>query len=182
MGTVTTLPYRQDGWTVDDLESLPEDDGLRYELVDGALLVTPPPRPWHDDLAAQLLVVLAPALPHDHRIALAVGVYFDERNYRQPDLAVYRREAATAERIWASDCLLAVELVSPSSVANDTIAKPALYASAGIPFYWRLHREPLQLVAAALDGLAYREVGRFHNEVMLTEPVELQFRLRDLLP
>ena len=33
MATVTTLPLRADGWTVDDLDLLP-DDGLRYELVD----------------------------------------------------------------------------------------------------------------------------------------------------
>lgn len=58
MSDVTTLPFRPDGWTVDDLELLPEDDPFRYELVDGSLLVTPPPRPWHDDLGSQLALVL----------------------------------------------------------------------------------------------------------------------------
>ena len=33
-------------WTIDDLETLP-DNGLRYELLDGTLLVTPSPTPRH---------------------------------------------------------------------------------------------------------------------------------------
>jgi len=37
MTIVTTMPVSGD-WTVDDLDRLP-DDGLRYELVDGVLLV-----------------------------------------------------------------------------------------------------------------------------------------------
>jgi Uma2 family endonuclease len=117
MSAMTTLPFRPDGLTVDDLELLPEDDPFRYELVDGALLVTPPPRPWHDDLGAQLLITISAALPREYRAAMAPRVYFDRRNYRQPDVVVYRREAASAERIRARDCLLVVETVSPSSSA-----------------------------------------------------------------
>ncbi len=41
MSRVTTMPVSGD-WTVDDLGRLP-DDGLRYELVDGVLLVSPSP-------------------------------------------------------------------------------------------------------------------------------------------
>ncbi|HVM28595.1 MAG TPA: Uma2 family endonuclease [Mycobacteriales bacterium] len=182
MSAMTTLPFRPDGWTVDDLDELPEDDPLRYELVDGALLVTPPPKPWHDDLGAQLLLTLLSALPREYRASTAPGVYFDHRNYRQPDVAVYRRGAALAERIWATDCLLVVETVSPSSVANDTVAKPAQYAAAGIPHYWRVHRQPLLLVAHALEGAVYREAGRFDDAVELEQPVPLRFRLTDLLP
>jgi Uma2 family endonuclease len=182
MSRMTTLPARPDGWTVDDLDALPEDDPFRYELVDGALLVTPPPRPWHDDLGAQLLIVLAAGLPREYRAAMAPGVYFDQRNYRQPDVAVYRREAALADRIWAHDCLLVVETVSPSSVTNDTVTKPAQYAAAGIPHYWRVHRDPLQLVVHALDGDAYREVARSGDAVELVEPFPMRFRLPDLLP
>jgi len=37
MNAMTTLPLDSDGWTVADLERLPDGE-LRYELVDGALL------------------------------------------------------------------------------------------------------------------------------------------------
>ncbi len=35
-----------DGWTVDDLDALPED-GARRELIDGVLHATPSPAPTH---------------------------------------------------------------------------------------------------------------------------------------
>jgi len=57
MVAVTTLPASGD-WTVDDLDGLP-DDGLRYELVDGVLLVSPAPRVLHQLAQAELLIVLA---------------------------------------------------------------------------------------------------------------------------
>ncbi|MFP5218510.1 MAG: Uma2 family endonuclease [Actinomycetes bacterium] len=181
MTAMTTLPFRPDGWTVDDLDEMP-DDPFRYELVDGALLMTPAPRPWHDDLAAQLLMKLGAALPSEYRVATAPGVYFDPRNYRQPDVAVFRREAVAAERMRASDCLLVVEIVSDSSVANDTVAKPAQYAAAGIPHFWRVHRDPLSLVVHALDGAVYRQVARLTDDVVLEEPVPLRFSLTGLVP
>ena len=47
-------------YTADMVRAMP-DDGNRYEVVYGELLVTPAPRPWH-----QVLV---------HRLSLALGLY-----------------------------------------------------------------------------------------------------------
>src|SRR5664280_927897 len=67
---LTTAP---DGaWTVEDLAALP-DDGLRYELIDGALLVTPPPGPRHQIAAYQLAKVLEAALPPHLRLLPGPG-------------------------------------------------------------------------------------------------------------
>src|SRR5262249_20749360 len=52
------------GWTVDDLESLP-DDGFRYELIDGTLLVTPAPIPHHQVAVVGLVLALGVACPGD---------------------------------------------------------------------------------------------------------------------
>ncbi len=62
MGAMTTLPLDADGWTIADLERLPDDE-LRYELVDGALLVTPPPPNAHDLVANELAFRLADLMP-----------------------------------------------------------------------------------------------------------------------
>jgi hypothetical protein len=56
MSAVTTLPWGRP-LTRDDLESLP-DDGHRYELLDGALLVTPAPTPRHQRAVMGLIAVL----------------------------------------------------------------------------------------------------------------------------
>jgi len=113
---------------------------------------------------------------------LTPGLYFDARNYRQPDVLVYRREAVGHRWAGPADTLLAVEIVSPGSISTDRVAKPAQYAAAGIPYYWRIELDPLVLVAHVLDGDSYRVAGTFTDEVVLAEPVSLRFRLSDLLP
>ncbi len=45
-------------WTVDDLAQLP-DDGNRYEILHGELLVTPLPSNSHQGVAGRLFVRLA---------------------------------------------------------------------------------------------------------------------------
>ena len=50
------------GWTTDDLDALPED-GLRRELLDGVLLVSPSPTDIHQIIAARLMVALEETCP-----------------------------------------------------------------------------------------------------------------------
>ena len=174
---VIPLQVPVDGWTVDDL---PDESG-RYELVDGALLVTPPPSLRHSVAAFSLARLLLPHLPDDAAVLTERGVHFDRRNYRQPDLVVYDRRAITRDRIEPYDVLLAVEVMSPSSVSTDRVTKPAQYAAAGIPHFWRLELDPLLLVVHRLAGEAYEVVGRYDDEVALEEPLTVAFRLATLL-
>lgn len=114
MSTVTTLPAHDDGWTIDDLYAIPED-GLRYELLDGMLLVSPPAAFGHYSAAFELGVLLKAALGDEWRIACNPGVSMGSRNYREPDLVVVHPRAvaqklADAE---AGDVLLVVEAISP---------------------------------------------------------------------
>lgn len=106
------------------------------------------------------------------------------RNFREPDLVVFRRRALTNSFADAEtgDVLLVVEFMSPSSVTDDRVTKPAQYARAGIPHSWRLKQKgPPVLITGVRDGGGYRETGRFVDQVEITEPAHLSFRLRDLL-
>jgi Uma2 family endonuclease len=178
MGSVMPLQVPLDGWTVDDL---PDDDRARYELVDGALVVTPPPALKHQEAAVALLGVLLPVLPRGRRAVLEPGLHFDRRNYREPDLVVYDRAASARGRIEPQDVLLAVEIMSPSSVSSDRVSKPVQYAAAGIPHFWRLELDPLLLVVHRLAGTSYDVVAQLDDVVELDEPVPVAFRLAELL-
>jgi Uma2 family endonuclease len=177
MSVMTSLLVPPGGWTVDDLP----DVDFRYELVDGALLVTPPEAPRTARVASRLLLRLAPELGGDWDVLLGNGVFFDSRNYREPDLFVCRREAVDAGRVHARDLLLTVEVMSPSTVASDRIAKPAQYAAAGIPHYWRVEPDAPVLVTHALADGVYRETARYGDVVSIREPVRLELRIVDLL-
>jgi Uma2 family endonuclease len=150
MTAVTMLHVPRDGWTVDDL---PDREDFRYELVDEALLVSPSPTPRHSGVAARLQRTLWDAVGPGWDVLAGAGVTFDRRNYREPDVAVVRSAALSGAQLSPSDVLLAVEVMSPSSVANDRVAKPAQYAAAGIPYFWRIEQEPPVLIQHVLvDG------------------------------
>lgn len=177
--TGVTLPRPgPDGWTVDDLDGVPDD--LHCELVDGVLLVSPPAPVPHNVVATELAVRLHPLVGAEWRVVAPAGVVFDDRNEREPDLLVLRRSGARTRLARPADVLLAVEVMSSSSRTQDRLVKPAQYAAAGIPHYWRVEPEPRTLVVHALAGEVYRETARFDDAVELLEPFRLRLRLADL--
>lgn len=177
MTVMQTLHVPPDGWTVDEV---PEIEG-RWELVDGVLLVPPPEAPRNSRAEFRLGGLLTPALDDGWEVLIGGGLYFDERNHRMPDVLVCRSTAVDAGRVRAADVLLAVEVMSPSSVITDRVTKPAQYAAAAIPYFWRIEPKARLLVTSELAGEVYRETARFDDLVAAREPVALTFRLADLL-
>ncbi len=87
MSAVTTIPV-EDDFVADDLDQLP-DDGNRYELVDGLLLVSPSPTERHQRGLGGLFVLLHAAAPPGVRVYGApLDVRLTERVQVQPDLIV----------------------------------------------------------------------------------------------
>jgi hypothetical protein len=70
MTTMTVIPREAAEWTVDDLDRLP-DDGPRYELLDGILLVSPAPARLHQRAAFNLGVLLHRVCPAGLEIVAA---------------------------------------------------------------------------------------------------------------
>ena len=150
-------------WRFDELADLP-DDGRRYEVVDGALVVSPPPGQDHQLVGTGLLLQLAPQCPPAWRLSyewpLPMGT-----DGRVPDLAVVASDApfgrgASPYPVGPEHVGLVVEVVSPSSRKTDRFAKPGEYAEAGIPLFWRVETDPeLLLVAHRLVGAAYVQVA-----------------------
>ncbi len=126
-------------WTADALRALP-DDGNRYEIVDGELLVTPAPSLVHQDAVGELLLLLAPyARRNDlHCILAPAEVRFSPNRVVQPDVFVVPfiggRKPARLDDVHR--LILAVEVLSPSSARADRHSKRHLYQSQSVPEYW----------------------------------------------
>lgn len=151
MGAMTAMPYDRE-WTVDDLDALP-DDGLRHELVDGVLLVSPAPVPLHQSAVWRLLELLNSAAPPGTRaLPSPIGYRISVTREVQPDVVVIWDEEIARERL-TRPLLLAVEVLSPGSVATDTTLKLHVYEQAGVPSYWIVDpREPAVTVLELVDG------------------------------
>ena len=156
---MSLAPFHDGPWTFDDLESLPED-GRRYEVVDGALLVSPAPTHWHQAIARRLFRQLDAQSTPEWEVTYEMS-FRVRTDGRIPDLAVVRAGIPVAPRLVAyqpADFGLLVEVVSPTSTGMDRVLKPVEYARAGVPFYWRVETEPaVEIVAYELVDGAYVE-------------------------
>jgi Uma2 family endonuclease len=133
---IADAPTRHTGpLTYADLPTEP-DDGLRYELIDGALIVTPSPNTAHQLAVTQLVVLLHAALPDG--LALLVAPYdwkVSELTVLQPDLVVARRADLGRLNLQVPP-VLAIEILSPSTRRIDLGLKRETYRDAGLEHYW----------------------------------------------
>ncbi|HEX5199044.1 Uma2 family endonuclease [Paractinoplanes rhizophilus] len=175
-----------DGWTVDDLDALPED-GVRRELLDGVLLVSPTPTDVHQIIAMRLGVALEESCPAEFQVTQAVEIRINSRKAFIPDVLVATDEAAQrrTRTYLPHEVVLAVEIVSPTSISMDRITKPALYAAAGIPFFWRIETgDGLTVHAYKIDPEheVYRPAGTFADKIVTAEPWEIDLPIKRLTP
>jgi Uma2 family endonuclease len=139
-------------WTRADLDRLP-DDGNRYEVLDGELLVTPAPSAPHQQIAAWLTGKLVPFVMA-HRIGRVEhprSVLVVDGSQLEPDMMV--RPAAPFER-WEDAPLpmLVVEVLSNATRRRDLYQKRAFYMATGIPEYWVIDRNERALIRITAVG------------------------------
>ena len=161
-------------FTQADLAGMP-DDGHRYELIDGVLIVSPAPSLWHQRVSTNLVGLLLPLCPpHLELLHAPFDVHLAEDTLVQPDLLVAPREQFTAQDLRGAPTL-AVEILSPSTRRLDLTLKRDRYAAAGCAHYWVVDPYEVFAIAWRLVHGAYVEVGRAdHDESLsLTEPFSL---------
>jgi Uma2 family endonuclease len=152
------FPAWNNPMTVEDLEKIP-DNGLRHELVDGHIVMNPPPAFRHHRAVDRLRRRL------QTRCDEAGFVVFENQGVRLgddvivPDLTVYREDAVLERDIYIAghDILLVIEVVSPSTRRADRITKPIRCARNGVPLYLLVDPtvSPLTATLYTLDGIDY---------------------------
>lgn len=162
-------------FTVDDLEAMP-DDGNRYELIDGMLVVSPAPGMRHQKIVGKLVVALDAVCPDRlHVFPAPFAVRTSTTTELQPDVLVARDEDLT-EKLLPVAPVLAVEVLSPSSVINDLNNKKAAYERMGVVSYWVVDPlAPSITVFELVDG-RYEQVAEVKDTDVLS--VERPFPVR----
>ena len=126
-------------YTADMVRALPED-GNRYELVFGELLVTPAPRLWHQAIVGRLHEALSAYLrryPVGQTLMSPADISWTPDTLVQPDVFVADlAEVRTLDWSQVKRLLLAIEVLSPSTARYDRFTKRRLYQDVGLPVYW----------------------------------------------
>ena len=131
--------------TREDLDAMP-DDGNRYELIEGEIVVSPSPLSRHQLAVTRLIVLLDTACTEDLRVSQApFDVVLGEFDVVQPDVLVLDPQGLD-DRGLNTAPLLAVEVLSPTTRRRDLTVKKRLYEQAGVSAYW--------VVDAETEGLA----------------------------
>jgi Uma2 family endonuclease len=156
MATKTSL-------TIEQYAALEEPEGLRYELSEGELIVTPSPNYTHNEIRDRLNSRLRAYL--DNRklgnVTSETDMRLAENVVRRPDVAYIRAnrlQNVDLEQVplpFGPD--IAIEIVSKNDRADDLLLKVSQYLHAGAQAVWLLYPKA---------GLAYRYVpGKLEPEV-----------------
>jgi Uma2 family endonuclease len=165
MGFVETTPRKL---TLAQFDALP-DDGMRHELLDGRLLVTPAPKEEHQRAAGVCYSRLLRVCPDDMEVFFAP---FDFRpngkTSLQPDLMVFQYDNPNEDETRRT-LILVVEVLSPSNRSTDLITKRHAYEKAGVTSYWIIDPDAFVLTVLELENGQYVERTFKGDEVFEAE-------------
>ncbi|MEV6526799.1 Uma2 family endonuclease [Longispora sp. NPDC051575] len=130
-------------------------DSIPHELVNGAIIVTPPAGPTHGSLLVILGTSLRRQLPRDLWLGIDTWLYLDRQNHPAPDLMLCPRPDSEMKR--PAEALLVLEILSPATADRDRGEKRAVYARHAIPSYLIVDPDPLTITELRLDGETYVE-------------------------
>lgn len=140
--------------TYEDYCTFP-DDGMRRELIDGEVYVTPAPRTRHQDLVLRVAVVLethVAAQGGGKVLCAPYDVVLSAHDVVQPDVLFV--SDADADRVTPANLqgapTLAIEVLSDGY--RDRRVKHALYAQAGVKEYWIVDPESDWVEVYLLEG------------------------------
>jgi Uma2 family endonuclease len=134
------MPLETTRWTADMVRALP-DDGNRYEVVDGELLVTPAPTWTHQRVVRELLLELGSYAREQESCEVLpspADIELDPHGLVQPDVFVQGLVDGRLPAGWnvGAPLLLAIEILSPSTARADRTIKRRRFQRARIPEYW----------------------------------------------
>ena len=161
--------------TYDDYCALPNDRN-RYEILDGEISVTPAPATKHQIALGNLYRILSNHVVGHRmgRLLLApTDLILAATTVVQPDLifiANDRSQVVTQRGVEGAPTLV-VEILSPTTQANDRQTKAQLYAKYIVPHYWLIDPDKETLEAYALTGAQYNLVSQAQSGDLFTPAV-----------
>jgi Uma2 family endonuclease len=164
--------------TVADLEAFPDDDGNRYELIEGELFVSCAPGLPHQLVLHNLQMELGAYLKQNP-IGIIVpgpGAVFSDYDGVIPDVVFVSNERWDSiignDRFVAAPDLV-IEIVSPESEngARDLKAKRKLYGKYGVQEYWIVDGENRSVLIFRLQREALEQVSFLKHDDQITSPL-----------
>jgi Uma2 family endonuclease len=148
--------------------------GVRLELVNGEVAVSPSPIPDHSFVEKMLTIILGNhILTHDlGRLYGDVDTIFGPHDVRRPDLIYFSKSRLhlVGPKAMEGAPDLCVEILSPSSETIDKVDKFEQYQAAGVANYWIVDPANRAAHAYRLENAAYTPAGTGRNDDVVHFP------------
>lgn len=136
---MTAISIEKRKFTYEDYLKTPED--RRYELVEGELIMTPSPVPYHQWISKNIEYELERFVREGNLgkvFDAPCDVYFDDENLVQPDILFISKERLhiIGEKNIQGAPDLVIEILSETTAYKDLVKKKRLYAKFGVKEYW----------------------------------------------
>ena len=160
-------------YTYEDYLKTPKDK--RYELIDGELLMTPSPTPYHQKVSRKLEFILESFITKNNLGEIFYApcdVYLDNENVVQPDILFISKDRFNiiGDKNIQSAPNLVIEIISENSVYRDMVQKKRLYARFGVKEYWIVIPEEKEVEVYILKGEAYQLYKTYTKVDILESP------------
>ena len=166
-------------WTTSDLELLTNDEGKRYEIIDGELFVTRSPHFRHQDASGNIYFELQvwSKTTSNGKAIFTPGIIFTDVDNVEPDL-VWISNKRLATLLDDSGHLtgapeLVIEVLSPgiNNERRDKEAKLKLYSSQGVQEYWIVSWQLKTVEVYRREDLRLKLVATLLESDILTSPL-----------
>ncbi len=148
--------------TVEELHAMP-DDGRRYELIDGEIVVSAAPSEPHFWVSRRLIHLLTP-FDEVHRLGwlywAPIELFLPSGDVVQPDIFFFNRERGPVRPGTHLEGVpdIVAEVLSPSTRGVDLGKKLRAYERAGVPEYWMADPDRREVRALAMRGGQYEQL------------------------
>jgi Uma2 family endonuclease len=127
--------------TVEQYEAFEGYPGLRDELINGEIILSPQPKPLHQQISENIHRLLNEVLSDQFVAKQNSSIKLREANSMPaPDVFVVRRadwkRACESDRYLEMPPILAVEVISPANRKSRVAQKIDLYLSTGVSAVW----------------------------------------------
>ena len=168
-------------YTYEDYMRTPDD--VRYELLDGELILSPSARTAHQRTVRKIFMPLTTFVEENELGEVFVAPYdvaLDDFNVVQPDILFVSNERAhivTELNIQGTPDLV-IEILSPSTARRDRTQKRSLYERHDVKEYWQGDTDAKEVTVLTLENGVYRVAGVYAEGETVVSPLLEGFELR----
>ncbi|MBI5183962.1 MAG: Uma2 family endonuclease [Nitrospinae bacterium] len=171
MGVLTDEKKR---FSYQDYLKTPEDK--RYELIEGELVMTPSPVPYHQWVAMNIAFEIREFVKRNDmgKVFLSpCDVYLDDENVLQPDILFISNERINiiGEKNIQGAPDLVIEILSENTAYTDMVKKKRLYARFGVKEYWIVATGEKTVEVYSLKGGAFVLERSYSKDFILESPL-----------